>query len=646
MELISPTGKPVSFFIGKGGIGLHELTELVMSKWAANGGRPDDYAIVGEVIAQMLQGGGYTMKPFKHGENGRVFTSWMLIREAKDCTGIPGSLPDAHREGMFALDSQQWVVDGPLLDWIVEKVLPAFPTKEYTRVDSSGVSVKYKEKSFLVEYCQRWELEGLFKAKGSQFSFTHGTDSRAGRIYASPFFAGKGCQIPTTDSGDITSLMLLAEPVKVSKSFCRKVWLPFLCQKWEMKATDIIAMGTDPAAWLRCMTHPTGKLHGVGAKKRNILEFIQDCRQIGIAAMSGKSQWHMGNDAHAQGFVLQSLALGTPICKKVAAGADAYQLVGSEMHSLGLHADLEEHLKSRDWAKAVTLAGVYTAKHHHGSYTYGVGHEVPIVDSEGRKVFASKFGRSVLNREKFTKHLQPFVGESDSNLHTVIEAVSKMSAMAFFNADPQLGTFIKDFLEKAQDDILLGIMPEFTYGGFKACGFKVAPALDWFPADKFGFRDGIKNISITIPEADKAFMTSRGWPTRFQPTVAPFYMGEVDQGGYPVLPYKATGEVNLGYTANSVLTTPVSICDSEILLRTVGDMEVIQPGSVAFTRHDAISVRPGKAYQSLAAVFAGHMHSEATGPLNAALSQILGRKIRPTTMTHSDMVANAGNFVR
>ena len=321
-----------------------------------------------------------------------------------------------------------------------------------------------------------------------------------------------------------------------------------------------------------------------------------------------------------------------------------YDVFLGMMKPLSLPAEIESFVYSKTWAKSVALAGNYTAKYHQAALLYGIGHTVPIVDQHGQGLAPAKFSRSVLNHDRFVK---PFKGTAldDGTIHALAEEVSAMSAKAFRDFDPRLSDFIDKALLKSKAVLAGNGIIRFPYRGFQAQSFKVRQALEWFPADKQGVRE-LPTGSITIPKDAQDLFRSLGYPTRYQPHIAPFVKGQYEDDGQIVLPWTASGVVCRDDTANCVLATPVSLCDSSSLAKTMTDLEAIEPGCVMASRHDCLFVTPGKGFDMMADVYVGNMYDESVIHLNKALATIIGMPIKPTSLTKAEVVAASGHFFR
>jgi hypothetical protein len=632
----------------KAGYSIQSIAIESMAHAIAQGANPLSLAPVGETIARLVKDGGYIMRAHTHEEFGLMKKSWMLERTAPTVTGLVGVVPDQHRTGMEIVDKVQWKVDQGFLGFLMDLV-PLWGKGTYPNPIKTGPKTVTGWR-FVHEYIQPWELEALVASKENcEFSFIHGTDSRGGRFYAFPFGVesrdgGVLSSFPTTDSGDISSVFVRATPVKVSKNWIEKVWLPHLCQKWSVDNAEIHRIGSNKFAAIAAVLVPTGNRRSLGQPKRNSLEFVQDCRKVVQAHKNGETDWYLRKDSHADGIVRVGLAIGSEAPILVKDGKKVYDVVLGMMKPLSLPSEIESFVYSKTWAKMVALAGNYTAKYHHGALLYGIGHTVPIVDQHGQGLAPAKFSRSVLNHEKF---VGSFKGTKldDGTIHAIAEEVSAMSAKAFRDFDPRLSDFIDKALKTSKAVLAGNGIIRFPYRGFQAQSFKVRQALEWFPADKQGVRE-LPTGSITIPKSDQDLFRSLGYPTRFQPHIAPFVKGESTNEGQAELPWKSSGVVCRDDTANCVLATPVSLCDSSSLAKTMADLEAIEPGCVTASRHDCLFVTPGKGFDAMAEVYVGNMYDESVIHLNKALATIIGMPIQPTSLTKAEVVAASGHFFR
>jgi hypothetical protein len=153
-------------------------------------------------------------------------------------------------------------------------------------------------------------------------------------------------------------------------------------------------------------------------------------------------------------------------------------------------------------------------------------------------------------------------------------------------------------------------------------------------------------VSITVPSKYREYFERRKWPTRFQPTCAPFVRGEVDEDGKPVLPWTNSGKVNTTHTPNGSSVRLVSLADGNTLSSTITGLEVSHPGAFVASRHDAITVRPGQAYLDLPRIYAERMYEECVHHLRHAFAQVMGNKHFGAIMPEAEFVAGCHNVIK
>lgn len=633
--------------IGKNEYSMQGFVRAIMPNAILHGGAANDFSPVGDVLGQLVVNGAYDLKPVTYVQGGKPYTSYTIRRATADIAKVMAAcpamcLPEGVQGSWAQLDAVRYRVNRSMLP-IVEALIGAFGKKAYEIQDGPRRKSVIKD-TFLMEGIQQWEFEGVLKlVKVGEFGFCHYPDSRGGRVYSciSPGMP----DAPTTDSGDSSHLYELATPTAVSKEYVEKVWIPAICLVYGVTKEDVIKHADHDEA-VAFALKPYGKVRGVGSKKRNVLAYLAQCQFVKEALDTGYSHGYMpSKDGHANGFLAQWIALGIPALLRVLAGEKVYEgMLAALTVPSGIPAWAQTYIQSRDWMKAAATPVMYTSRFAAGTWLYGPASDAELLDADGLKVHPSDFYLHQV-QEKYlnsaiSKHL---LSMSHEDMKQLAEVASEATLSAIQTYEPTHWAFVDNWLAISKTIMGAGKVMEFNYRGYTSSHFNVEPALDWFPADEAGVRD-LPQISISIPKKYHGFFKAKGWPVRYQPTLAPFYKGEVADGK-PVLPYNATAELNRTDTPNGTLGRLVTLADSGALATTIRIFNQKYPDSIVYTRHDAITVRPNDGYLALSRAYTAALYEECKNHLRPAMQEVVGGGCMGPMLPRDQVMAGAHHIL-
>jgi len=634
-------------YFGAGEIGMHDLIQVVMPAHIAAGGDPTDFSPVGRILGQLVASGCYEMLAIPYRQGNREFVGWQLRRaEGTTTEQIQTAVPEIyglgsnHSQGLAIADGVKFCVNEDILP-LVEGLISHYGRKPYA-MDRDGKTVTVIEDVFLQEHIQRWEYEAALKAdSGEAFCFAHSLDSRGGRQYPSPqgvlgWDGRRMRSFPTMQTGEASAFLRLAEPVSVSREYCEKVWIPAVRQGFKVTKEQIFdCMDAEKA--LAFVTSSSSPLKGIGRKKRNMLGFLAQCWFIKEALDTGASRGYMPSlDGHAQGWISQHLAYGDKSLRQVLVDGDQYRYFISAMArpSTGI-AEVDKYLLSRDWMKAASTPAMYTSRFLAPVFVYGPASGVELGCLPEDFVCEHEVQRDRLNPQ-----LSILATLKDHQILQLAEQASDMALAAMYRAAPRTMAVVDAWLKKAKAIHKDGRVIRTHYAGFEVSHFGAAPALLWFPADKAGNRQ-LPSVSISVPSKYKEYFEKRKWPTRFQPTCAPFVRGEVDEQGELILPYSSSGKINITHTPNGSSVRAVSLCDGHTLTDTICQLG----DDFVASRHDAITVRPGQAYLDLPRMYAGNMWQQCRN-LRAAIAEVIGDRDFGPMMAKDEFLSHSANVMK
>ena len=645
-------------FFGKGEIGMHDLIQIAMPAHIRAGGDPTDFSPVGRILGQLVASGCYEMLALPYTQGSRQYTGWQLRRaEGTSAAEIIEAVPEIkvcggnHLAGLAVADRVEFGINEGIIP-LVEGLVSHYGRKPY-QVDRDGKTITIVEDVFLQEHIQKWEYEAVLKAdSGEAFSFAHSHDNRGGRQY--PSTAGvrgwdgrKMRSFPTMQTGEASAFLRLAEPVAVSKEYCEKVWIPAVV--WEFKVTkEQILDCMDAEKALAFVTSSASPLRRIGSKKRNVLGFLAQCLFLKEALESGASHGYMPSlDGHANGWLSQHLAFGDESLNAIVMnGNDQYGWFTAHMDAPSTkRVEVAEYLRSRNWMKAASTPAMYTSRFVAPVFVYGPASGVDIVDDSGCHLHPKDFSKSRIQRDRLNPQLPILASMSDAEIMEAAMQADDLTLKALYRGAPRTMACVDTWLDTAKALHKQGNTIQLTYRGLAVEHWGAEPALAWFPADTNGDRN-LPTVSITVPSKYREYFERRKWPTRFQPTCAPFVRGEVDEDGKPILPWKSSGKVNTTHTPNGSSVRLVSLADGNTLSSTITGLEVAHPGAFVASRHDAITVRPGQAYLDLPRIYAERMWEECVHHLRPAFAKVMGDKNFGEVMPKEVFVANCHNVMK
>jgi hypothetical protein len=633
-------------YFAKGEIGLHDLIQVVMPAHIAAGGDPTDFSPVGRILAQLVSTGCYNMLPIPYRQGNKEYVGWQL-RRAPGTTidKIMAAVPEInhiglpHKTGLHIADNVRFQVNEGMLP-LVEGLIAHYGRKPY-EMNRDGKTVTVIEDVFLTEHIQRWEYEAAVKAdSGEAFTFAHSLDSRGGRQYPSTAgvrdWDGRMMRsFPNMQTGEASAFLRLAEPVDVSQEYCEKVWIPAVMREFKVTKEQIFdCMDAERAV---AFVTSSRLLKGIGKKKRNVLGFLAQCGFIKEVLETGYSHGYMPSlDGHANGWLSQHLAYGDESLKQVLVEGDQYRFFTKAMAhpSTGI-AEVDSYLLSRDWMKAASTPAMYTSRFLAPVFVYGPASGVELGCLPEDFVTDHEVQRDRLNPQ-----LSILATLENHQILKLAEQASDMALAAMYRAAPRTMGVVDTWLRTAKAIHSEGRTIKTHWNCFEVNHWGAEPALAWFPADEKGDRN-LPTVSITVPSKYREYFESKKWPTRYQPTCAPFVKGTRDEDGNVVLPYTPSGEINTTHTPNGSSVRLVSLCDGHTLTDTI---EQLGDNFVA-SRHDAITVRPTEAYLTLPHMYAKNMWWRCQD-LRAAVAVVIGDKDFGPMMPDLEFRSHSDNIMK
>jgi hypothetical protein len=634
-------------YFGKGEINLHDLIQVVMPAHIAAGNDPTDFSPVGLILGQLVSTGCYSMIPIPYRQGNKEYVGWQL-RRAPGTTidKIMAAVPEInqiglpHKAGLHIADNVRFQVNEGMLP-LVEGLISHYGRKPY-EMNRDGKTVTVIEDVFLTEHIQRWEYESVVKAdSGEAFTFAHSLDSRGGRQYPSTAgvldWDGRMMRsFPTMQTGEASAFLRLADPVNVSREYCEKVWIPAVMREFKVRREQILdCMDAEKA--LTFATSPDSPLKKIGKKKRNVLGFLAQCGFIQEALETGRSHGYMPSlDGHANGVLSQCLAYGEETLKTILIYGDLYRffIKNQEIPSFATM-EVNNYLQSRDWMKAAAQPATYTSRFLAPVFVYGPASGVDL------GCHPSDFTKDhKIIRDKLNPQLPVLATMEDQQILQLAEKAGDMALAAMYRSIPRTMGVVDTWLRTAKAIHSEGRTIKTHWNGFEVEHWGAEPALDWFPADEKGDRN-LPTVSITVPSKYREYFESRKWPTRYQPTCAPFVKGTRDEDGNVVLPYTPSGEINTTHTPNGSSVRLVSLCDGHTLTDTI---EQLGDNFVA-SRHDAITVRPTEAYLTLPHMYAKNMWWRCQD-LRAAVAVVIGDKDFGPMMPEAEFLGHSANVMK
>ena len=645
-------------YFGKGEIGMHDLIQIVMPAHIKAGGDPTDFSPVGRILGQLVASGCYEMLALPYTQGGRQFTGWQLRRaEGTTTTDIMSAVPEIqlcggnHAAGLAIADRVEFGIHEEMIP-LVEGLVSHYGRKPY-EVDRDGKTITVIEDVFFQEHIQKWEYEAVLKARSDEeFSFVHFHDSRGGRQYPSTcgVMGSDGRKMrsfPTMQTGEASSFLRLASPIPVSQEYCNKVWVPAVMQEFKVTREQIFdCMDAEKA--LAFVTSSASSLKGIGSKKRNVLGFLAQCLFLKEALETKTSHGYMpSRDGHANGWLSQHLAFGEESLKDVVVdGHDQYKWFTAHMDTPSTkRKEVADYLLSRNWMKAASTPAMYTSRFVAPVFVYGPASGVDIVDDSGYHLHPKDFSKSLIQRDKLNPQLPVLASMSNDEIMEAAMQADELTLKALYRGAPRTMACVDTWLDTAKALHKQGNSIQLTYRGLDVNHWGAAPALAWFPANTDGDRN-LPTVSITVPSKYREYFEKKKWPSRFQPTCAPFVQGSVNEDGKPVLPWVSSGKVNTTHSPNGSSVRLVSLADGNTLSSTITGLEVSHPKSFVSSRHDAITVRPGQAYLDLPHIYAERMWEECVHHLRPAFAQVMGDKNFGAIMPEAEFVAGCHNVMK
>jgi hypothetical protein len=634
-------------YFAKGELSIHDLIQIVMPAHIAAGGDPQDFSPVSRIQGQLVTTGCYDMLPIPYRQKEYEYIGWQLRRApgttiAEILEAVPeiSEIGYRHELGLNIADKVRFQVNEAVVH-LVEGLIAHYGRKSY-QVNRDGKTVTIIADVFLQEHLPQWAIESALKADSSEsFTFAHSLDSRGGRQYPSTAgvknWDGRMMRsFPTMQTGEASALLRLADPIEVSREYCEKVWIPSVIKEFKVTKEQVFdCMDAEKA--LAFVTSSSSPLKGIGKKKRNMLGFLAQCLFIKEALDTGASHGYMPSlDGHANGWLSQHLAYGDESLKQVLVNGDQYRYFISAMArpSTGI-AEVDNYLLSRDWMKAASTPAMYTSRFLAPVFVYG-----PASDVELGCLPEDFVCNHEIQRDRLNPQLPILATLKDHQILQLAEKASDMALAAMYSAAPRTMAVVDTWLKKAKAIHKDGRVIRTHYAGFEVTHFSAAPALEWFPADEKGDRN-LPTVSITIPTKYREYFESRKWPTRYQPTCAPFVKGTRDEDGNPVLPYQPSGEINTTHTPNGSSVRLVSLCDGHTLTDTICQLG----NDFVASRHDAITVRPTEAYMDLPRMYTKNMWHRCCD-LRNAIAEVIGDKDFGPMMAKDEFLSHSANVMK
>lgn len=612
--------------ISKTRMTMHELVTHVMSWVLSMNPTRTDYSPVGYILGLMIASKAFRLVKSTFRQGGKTMTNWNIVRT--------GSISDVlgsgafftfpyHEKGIAVHENVRWRVNTWLFA-VMNGVIQEGGTKVYTSTERTAtgkeVQVKRSEKIYLKEYISRWEFEALKDAIGVDgFTFFHSPESnRGGRINGFPtgIRTVEGDRInsfPTLYSGDVSYLLEVADERDVDPTWVENRWIPKVMSEFGLTRDQILKIGSDQVAAVRFILNPTGKVRGLGKKKRNAIQAVAQCYHIVVALKTGKTRGRLSRDGHADGWFRSAVTFGCYDLVKFfgETGTKVYAHLGSfikkNLPKDGLPWFLT-YLSSPEWAKAALIPMQYTSRYLAWTFITGAGSGEKMLDENGEVLHPKDLADAVIDRDALNPDIADHLRHlSDDQIKALADEASISALNAFMDMDPHMVGVTDMIVARAKAKIDNGEPLVFTFDGKVLSHFRVEAALAWFPADPITGERNLPQISFTIPAEFRALFDAEGWPTRFQPCHAGFFSGKKDEDGHPVLPWENTGNLNTTHTANGILPRIISLSEARCLMMTVIELEARFPGSVQHSRHDAVYMTPGPAYDEAPKIWARNM---------------------------------------
>jgi hypothetical protein len=321
-------------------------------------------------------------------------------------------------------------------------------------------------------------------------------------------------------------------------------------------------------------------------------------------------------DGHANGVLSQCLAYGEEALKTILIHGDLYRffIKNQEIPSFATM-EVNNYLQSRDWMKAAAQPATYTSRFLAPVFVYGPASGVDL------ECHPSDFTKDhKILRDRLNPQLPILATLEDQQILQLAEKAGDMALAAMYRSIPRTMGVVDAWLRTAKAIHSKGQTIKTHWDGFEVEHWGAEPALAWFPADEKGDRN-LPTVSITVPSKYREYFESRKWPTRYQPTCAPFVKGTRNEDGNVVLPYTPSGEINTTHTPNGSSVRLVSLCDGHTLTDTIYELG----DNFVASRHDAITVRPTEAYLTLPHMYAKNMWWRCQD-LRASVAEVIGDK--------------------
>lgn len=620
-------------FIGQPRLTIHGLARTVQSNLINGGQDPENWTVCGEMLGQLVASGCYSIELVEYKEAGKLRKSVELVRRmastAEMISACPiMSLPEGHAEGMDILSSPSWVRDERILP-VVMALTELHGKATYTMQQGKRMVTLVRDR-FLMEHIQEWELDAVIQlGKDTEVQYTQYTDQRMSRCY----YGAMRCHtIPNFQSGDGFAMMRLSTPEKISREFVQKVWIPHICKEFGVSPEVVGAVGSSFDDAVKFGMSPTGGVRSVGQKKRNLLGFIQSCMDIHEALETGRTTGFLTKDQMSSGIVIEATALGSDTIRKIKGGQKIYESVAAGIKLPDwVHPRVRSYTASRDWAKLAAIPLAYTSRFVHGTFIRG--ENATLSDEDGNSIFPWEIEQAHIDRENLNPKIREvLVDMCDDQIRELADVVNSATLTAFRDFDSKLYDFTDAFKDQVKG---MGRMT-VPYAGVVADHHVVAPNTGAFPVDpRTNLRD-IPSVSFTIPRRYRHHFEAAGLSGRFQPTIAPFFKGEVVDGKFV-----STGELNRIDTPSGSLVRLVSLADSRIMLRAV---KKIGKGIVGH-RHDMLGMRPS-AFLGSENAYVEAMYEEARGPLFNAFEGVMGNLFNQDPIDKDEYMSLASTFFR
>lgn len=644
----SKTGEVMKLhYFAKGEISIHDLIQVVMPAHIAAGGNPQDFSPVARIQGQLVTTGCYDMLPIPYRQGNKEYVGWQLRRaQGTTIDQILKAIPEIHgvgsrhKVGLDIADNVRFQVNQNMIP-LVEGLVSHYGKKPYL-VNRDGKTITVIEEVFFAEHLERWAYESAVKAdSGETFTFAHSLDSRGGRQYPSTAgvrdWDGRMMRsFPTMQTGEASALLRLAEPTTVSREYCENIWIPAVMREFKVAKEQVFdCMDAEKA--LAFVTSSSSPLKGIGKKKRNLLGFLAQCGFIQEALETGRSHGYMpSRDGHANGIMSQCLAYGEEALKTILEHGDLYGFFIKNQETPSFPTkEVNNYLLSRDWMKAAAQPATYTSRFLAPVFVYGPASGVDL------ECHPSDFTKDhKILRDKLNPQLPVLATMEDQKIFQLAEQAGNMALAAMYRSVPRTMATVDAWLRTAKAIHGNNKTIKTHWDGFEVEHWGAEPALAWFPADEKGDRN-LPTVSITIPAKYREYFEQRRWPTRYQPTCAPFVKGTQDENGNPVVPYIPSKEINTTHTPNGSSVRLVSLCDGHTLTDTICQLGK----DFVASRHDAITVRPTEAYLTLPHMYAKNMWHRCRD-LRASVSEVIGDKDFGPMMPEAEFLGHSANVMK